>query len=102
MEANSSPTAVLSGSFDAQGAQGSTDTNGLQLDLTSSSAALGVAAAGSGSESGTGGSQKHPNIFVRGLPLAWSEPEITAVFQQYGILSSIRLVRHSVTKQSLG
>ncbi|KFM26428.1 ELAV-like protein 2 [Auxenochlorella protothecoides] len=44
----------------------------------------------------------HPNVFVRGLPLAWGEVEITALFQQYGTLTSIRLVRHSVTKHSLG
>lgn len=52
--------------------------------------------------SSTSGSSNHPNIFVRGLPLAWSESEITAVFQQYGQLTSLRLVRHSITKQSLG
>ena len=63
----------------------------------------GLGVGGSGSESGgSGNSSQHPNIFVRGLPLAWSEAEITAVFQQYGVLSSLRLVRHSVTKQSLG
>lgn len=44
----------------------------------------------------------HSNIFVRGLPLGWTEADITTVFQQYGALTSIRLVRHSVTKHSLG
>lgn len=44
----------------------------------------------------------HPNLFVRGLPLDWSEPEVTAVFQQFGQLTSIRLVRHGVTRHSLG
>ena len=44
----------------------------------------------------------HPNLFVRGLPLDWSEPEVTVVFQQFGQLTSIRLVRHGVTKHSLG
>jgi hypothetical protein len=52
--------------------------------------------------SSTSAGLQHPNVFVRGLPLAWSEAEITAVFQQYGELTSMRLVRHSVTKQSLG
>lgn len=125
-----SPTAVLASSYDGQGhnvpPQSSTESAGLPLDV-GQVGALGVA--GSGSESGTSGSSQHPNIFVRGLPLAWSEAEITAVFQQvsiprysphcpdqsttvthcfpssfsqYGVLSSIRLVRHSVTKQSLG
>ena len=100
MDNNSSPTAVLASSFDTQPHLSSSDTSGLpQLEVTA--VALGVG--GSGSESGaSGSSQQHPNIFVRGLPLAWSEGEITAVFQQYGVLSSIRLVRHSVTKQSLG
>lgn len=51
---------------------------------------------------GGDGSGLHPNVFVRGLPLAWNEPEITAVFSSYGQLSSLRLVRHSVTKHSLG
>lgn len=44
----------------------------------------------------------HPNIFVRGLPLTWSEDQIAAVFEKYGTLTSLRLVRHSVTKLSLG
>ena len=51
---------------------------------------------------GGDGSGQHSNLFVRGLPLAWNEPEITAVFSSYGQLSSLRLVRHSVTKHSLG
>ena len=38
----------------------------------------------------------------RGLPLQWGENEITAVFGQFGQLTSLRLVRHSVTKHSLG
>lgn len=38
----------------------------------------------------------------RGLPLQWGESEITAVFGQFGALTSLRLVRHSVTKHSLG
>jgi hypothetical protein len=52
------------------------------------------------SQPGPGG--VHPNIFVRGFPLNWGEAEISAVFQQFGQLSSMRLVRHSVTKHSLG
>ncbi|EFN52635.1 hypothetical protein CHLNCDRAFT_26531, partial [Chlorella variabilis] len=36
------------------------------------------------------------------LPLQWGENEITAVFGQFGVLTSLRLVRHSVTKHSLG
>lgn len=106
MEPSSSPTAVLASSYDGHPAGGSTETGGLPLDMTGVS---GLGVGGSGSESGaSGNSTQHPNIFVRGLPLAWSESEITAVFQQYGVLSSIeahssiRLVRHSVTKQSLG
>lgn len=46
--------------------------------------------------------QNHPNVFVRGLPLQWGENEITAVFGQFGTPTSLRLVRHSVTKHSLG
>lgn len=100
-----SPTAALASSFEGHGPTGvppasSTVSAGLPLDVQMAAGLAGLA--GSGSESGTSGSSQHPNIFVRGLPLAWSEGEITAVFQQYGILSSIRLVRHSVTKQSLG
>ena len=26
----------------------------------------------------------HPNVFVRGLPLAWGESELAGVFAQYG------------------
>lgn len=44
----------------------------------------------------------HPNVFCRGLPLAWGEGELAAVFGAYGELSSIRLVRHSLSKHSLG
>jgi hypothetical protein len=99
MESTTSPTAVLANSFEAQ-QQISLDGGALPLDMA---AVAGLGVAGSGSESGaSGSSSQHPNIFVRGLPLAWSEGEITAVFQQYGVLSSLRLVRHSVTKQSLG
>lgn len=99
MESASSPTAVLATSYDAQ-RPSSFDGAGLPLDMAT---VAGLGVAGSGSESGaSGSSSQHPNIFVRGLPLAWSEGEITAVFQQYGVLSSLRLVRHSVTKQSLG
>ena len=100
-----SPTAVIPGLSESQGAgvppASSTESAGLPLDVGPVGGLAGVA--GSGSESGaSGSSSQHPNIFVRGLPLAWSEGEITAVFQTYGVLSSIRLVRHSVTKQSLG
>lgn len=73
--------------------------DGLQ-QLTSAFAA--AAEQAPATSNGSGGGAQHPNIFVRGLPLSWSEAEITAVFQQYGQLTSIRLVRHSVTKQSLG
>ena len=41
-------------------------------------------------------------MVCRGLPLQWGENEITAVFGQFGVLTSLRLVRHSVTKHSLG
>jgi hypothetical protein len=85
------------------------DLDALQLNVV---AALGGGprpqATQSRSSSATSGQQPgaaqghHPNIFVRGLPLAWSEAEITAVFEQYGSLTTLRLVRHSVTKQSLG
>lgn len=44
----------------------------------------------------------HSNVFVRGLPLTWAEQEIMTVFQQYGMVTSLRLVRHSATKHSLG
>ena len=99
MENTASPTAVLASSFDAQ-QPNAFEGAGIPLDIAT---VAGLGVAGSGSESGaSGSSSQHPNIFVRGLPLAWSEGEITAVFQQYGVLSSLRLVRHSVTKQSLG
>jgi hypothetical protein len=52
--------------------------------------------------SGASPEEAHPNVFVRGLPLAWGESELASVFSQYGELSSIRLVRHSMTKHSLG
>ena len=58
--------------------------------------------ASGGMQSGSGTVSNHPNIFVRGLPLTWSELEITGLFQKFGTLTSLRLVRHSVTKQSLG
>jgi hypothetical protein len=70
-----------------------------QLEMAAASLAAPDASQGG---TASGGSSQHPNVFVRGLPLAWSEAEITAVFQQYGVVSSLRLVRHSVTKQSLG
>lgn len=99
MDRPASPTAVLTTSYDGPPAVSSTESAGLPLEVHT----VGSMAVGSESESGaSGGSGQHPNIFVRGLPLAWSEGEITAIFQQYGSLSSIRLVRHSVTKQSLG
>ena len=44
----------------------------------------------------------HPNVFVRGLPLVWSEQDVMEVFQKYGKLTSLRLVRHNATRQSLG
>ncbi|KAI3430894.1 hypothetical protein D9Q98_009303 [Chlorella vulgaris] len=55
-----------------------------------------------GSGFSTAGSGGHPNVFVRGLPLQWGENEMSAVFGQFGVLTSLRLVRHSVTKHSLG
>lgn len=55
-----------------------------------------------GTSPGITGDTAHPNVFVRGLPLAWGESELASVFSQYGELSSIRLVRHSMTKHSLG
>jgi len=100
MDSATSPTAVPASSFETQ-QHIPFEGGGIPLDMAAV-AGLGVAGSG-GSESGaSGSSSQHPNIFVRGLPLAWSEGEITAVFQQYGNLSSLRLVRHSVTKQSLG
>ncbi|PSC71712.1 voltage-gated ion channel superfamily isoform A [Micractinium conductrix] len=67
------------------------------LSTASTAAALNSLAAGLAASSSS-----HPNIFVRGLPLQWGENEITAVFGQFGQLTSLRLVRHSVTKHSLG
>ena len=43
-----------------------------------------------------------PLLHRRGLPLQWGESEISAVFGQFGVLTSLRLVRHSLTKHSLG
>eukprot|EP00887_Chlorella_sp_A99_P007204 scaffold2.g7204.t1 len=86
----SPPSADLSPSTSA--------TAAVQLDaIAAAAAALTVA-----SSSSSGTIAAHPNLFVRGLPLAWSEAEIAAVFGQHGSLTSIRLVRHSVTKHSLG
>eukprot|EP00889_Picochlorum_renovo_P002782 jgi/Picre1/29812/NNA_005194.t1 len=50
----------------------------------------------------TGSGHKHPNVFVRGVPLAWSEEEMITLFETCGTLTSLRLVRHNVTKVSLG
>ena len=44
----------------------------------------------------------HPNLFVRGIPLHFTEDQLVGVFSQYGELSSLRLVKHSVRKTSLG
>ena len=44
----------------------------------------------------------HPNLFVRGIALHWSEEQLVDLFSQYGELSSLRLVKHSVRKTSLG
>jgi RNA recognition motif-containing protein len=44
----------------------------------------------------------HPNLFVRGIPLHWTEEQLVELFSQYGELSSLRLVKHSVRKSSLG
>jgi hypothetical protein len=52
--------------------------------------------------SGSSGSNAHPNVFVRGIPLIWSEEEMVTLFEKFGKLTSLRLVRHSVTKASLG
>lgn len=95
MDINSSQNNHLENAFDAQVQAVPSDLDALHI---AELAGLGT----SRSNSPSGGGQQHPNIFVRGLPLSWSETEITAVFQQYGQLSSMRLVRHSVTKQSLG
>ena len=97
MEPSSSPTATMDGGYESRQPSGMAESSVLPLDMT---AAFGVAP--STSSDGASGNTQHPNIFVRGLPLAWSESEITAVFNQFGNLSTIRLVRHSVTKQSLG
>jgi RNA recognition motif-containing protein len=91
---NEAPVSMPPSAFEAQAMRGQGDVEGLNLDNLADP---------SRSSSGSGFvSQQHPNVFVRGLPLAWSEAEISAVFQQYGELTSLRLVRHSVTKQSLG
>lgn len=50
----------------------------------------------------TGSGNKHPNVFVRGVPVAWSEEEMITLFETCGALTSLRLVRHNVTKVSLG
>ena len=105
MEVVSSPQpgAMPKSAFEtAQVSAGSAELEAMrQLEMASAAAALGAPDANQGGNA-SGGSSQHPNVFVRGLPLAWSEAEITAVFQQYGQVSSLRLVRHSVTKQSLG
>lgn len=44
----------------------------------------------------------HPNVFVRGIPLEWSEEDLVALFGNFGKLTSVRLVRHSTKKSSLG
>lgn len=44
----------------------------------------------------------HPNVFVRGIPLEWSEQELVSLFENFGRLTSVRLVRHSTKKSSLG
>ena len=36
----------------------------------------------------------HPNLFVRGIPLHFTEDQLVGVFSQYGELSSLRLVKH--------
>lgn len=99
MDSNSPSHVMAASAFESQPSPSALELEAIQLEL--SSAALNVADP-SRSSSASGSNQQHPNVFVRGLPLAWSEAEITAVFQQYGQLSSLRLVRHSVTKQSLG
>ena len=96
MESTSPTSASIASAYEAQPSAPASELDALHLEMA------GLATGASRSSSATGGSNQHPNIFVRGLPLAWSEAEITAVFQQYGQLSSLRLVRHSVTKQSLG
>eukprot|EP00890_Picochlorum_soloecismus_P001269 jgi/Picsp_1/2142/NSC_05607-R1_elav (embryonic abnormal drosophila)-like 2 (hu antigen b) len=44
----------------------------------------------------------HPNLFVRGFPLYWTENDLGACFQAFGTLTSVRIVCHSLTKTSLG
>ena len=44
----------------------------------------------------------HPNVFVRGIPLEWSEHELVTLFENFGKLTSVRLVRHNTKKSSLG
>ena len=44
----------------------------------------------------------HPNLFVRGIPLHWTEEQLVELFAKFGELSSLRLVKHSVRKTSLG
>jgi len=96
MESSSPADGHMPTAFERQAQAGQSELDALQLEMA------GLAGGASRSSSASGGSQQHPNIFVRGLPLAWGESEITAVFQQYGNLNSLRLVRHSMTKQSLG
>lgn len=44
----------------------------------------------------------HPNLFVRGFPLYWTENDLGAYFEAFGILTSVRIVRHNLAKTSLG
>jgi hypothetical protein len=44
----------------------------------------------------------HPNLFVRGFPLHWTENDLGAYFEAFGTLTSVRIVRHNLTKSSLG
>ena len=44
----------------------------------------------------------HPNLFVRGFPLHWTENDLGAYFEAFGRLTSVRIVRHNLTKSSLG
>ena len=46
--------------------------------------------------------QVHPNLFVRGIPLHWTEEQLVELFAKFGELSSLRLVKHSVRKTSMG
>jgi hypothetical protein len=50
----------------------------------------------------TNQAQMHPNLFVRGIPLYWTEEQLVEIFAKFGELSSLRLVKHSVRKNSLG